>query len=76
LKEHKLHVFENKVLRKIHGYNNNKVKHNLKLLFNEEVHDLYRSRRTVRDIQSRRLQGAGHVVTMGQTERENAQKPL
>jgi hypothetical protein len=48
--EHRLRVFENKVLRRI----------------NEELHDLYSSPSIIRTTKSRRMRWAGHVARMGE----------
>jgi len=44
------------------------------MLYNEELHSLYRSPNTVRVIKSRRLKWVGHVARMG--ESSNAWKML
>jgi hypothetical protein len=41
--EHRLRVFKNRVLRKIHGPKRDEVKDELRRLYNEELHNLYSS---------------------------------
>jgi hypothetical protein len=68
--EHRLRVFENKVLRRIFGPKRDKVARDLRKLHNEELHKLYSSPNIIRKIKSMRMRWAGHVVRMG--EKTNA----
>ena len=61
-KEHRLRVFENKVLRKIFGPRRDEVTGEWRNLHNEELNDLYCSPNIVRVIKSRRMRWAGHVA--------------
>ncbi|KAJ4430145.1 hypothetical protein ANN_22355 [Periplaneta americana] len=61
--EHRLRVFENRVLRKIFGAKRD-----------EELHALYSSSDIIRNIKYRRLRWAGHVARMG--ESRNAYRVL
>jgi hypothetical protein len=63
--EHRLRVFENRVLRRIFGPKREEVGSGRKL-HNDELHDLYSSPNTVRVIKSRRMRWAGHVARMGE----------
>jgi hypothetical protein len=63
--EHKLGVFENRVLRRIFGPKRNQVAGRWRKLHNEELHDLYSSPSTIRIIKSRRMIWSGHVARMG-----------
>jgi hypothetical protein len=63
--EHRLRVFENRVLRKIFGPKREENALWRKLL-NYELHNLYSSPNMVRVIKSRRLRWAGHVACMGE----------
>ncbi|KAJ4440904.1 hypothetical protein ANN_10751 [Periplaneta americana] len=72
--EHKLRVFENKVLRKIFGAKRNEVTGEWRKLHNTELHTLYSSPDIIRNIKSRRLRWAGHVARMG--ESRNAYRVL
>ncbi|KAJ4436596.1 hypothetical protein ANN_16629 [Periplaneta americana] len=65
--EHRLRVFENKVLRKIFGAKRDKVTGEWRKLHNAELHALYSSPDIIRNIKSRRLRWAGHVVRMGKS---------
>ena len=62
--EHRLRVFENRVLRRIFGPKRDGVTGDWKKLHNEELNDLYSSPNIVRVIKSRRLRWAGHVARM------------
>ncbi|KAJ4436783.1 hypothetical protein ANN_16915 [Periplaneta americana] len=72
--EHKLRVFENKVLRKIFGAKRDEVTGEWRKLHNTELHALYSSPDIIRNIKSRRLRWAGHVARMG--ESRNAYRML
>ena len=60
--EHRLRVFENKVLRKIFGAKRDKITGDWRKLHNAELHALYSSPNIIRDLKSRRLRWAGHVA--------------
>jgi hypothetical protein len=63
--EHRLRVFENRVLRRIFGPK--KEEDGLwKKLQNVELHSLYSSLNVVRVIISRRMRWVGHVAHMGE----------
>ena len=62
--EHRLRVFENRVLRRIFRPKRDGVTGKWRKLHNEELNDLYSSPNIVRVIKSRRMRWAGHVVRM------------
>jgi hypothetical protein len=64
--EHRLRVFENRVLR-IFGPAR-KVFRSWRKLHNDELHSLYSSPNIVRVIKSRMMMWAGHVARMGMGE--------
>jgi hypothetical protein len=64
--EHKLRVFENRVLRRIFGPNRDGVTGGWRKMHNEELHNLYSSSSIIRNIKSRRMRWAGHVARMGE----------
>jgi hypothetical protein len=69
-KEHKLRVFENRVMRRIFGLQRDEVTGGWRKLHNKELHDLYSSPSIIRIIKSRRMMWARHAVRMG--EKRNA----
>ena len=65
--EHKLRLFENKVLRKIFGAKKDEMTGELRKLHNAELHPLYSSPNIIKSVKSRRLRWAGHVAHMEQS---------
>jgi hypothetical protein len=65
-KEHRLRVFENKVLRRIFGPKMDEVTERWRKLHNEELRDLYSSPSIIRIIKLRRMTWVGHVARMGE----------
>jgi hypothetical protein len=65
--EHRLRVFENRVLRRIFGPKRDDVTRDWRKLHNEELHNLYSSPNIIRMIKSRKIRWAGHVARMGET---------
>jgi hypothetical protein len=65
--EHRLRVFENRMLRKIFGPKRKKDG-SWRKLHNDELHSLYSSPNIVRVIKSRRVRWAGHGARMGRGE--------
>jgi hypothetical protein len=63
--EHRLRVFENRVLRRIFGSKRDEDGSQRKIR-NDELHSLYSSPNVVRVIKSRRMRFAGHVARMGE----------
>jgi hypothetical protein len=61
--EHRLRVFENRVLRRIFG---DEVTGGCRKLHNEELHGLYSSPGIVRVNRARKMRWAGHVARMRQ----------
>jgi hypothetical protein len=68
--EHRLRVFENRVMRKIFVPKRDEVTGEWRKLHNEELRDLYSSPSIIRIITYRRMRWAGHVSRMG--EKRNA----
>jgi hypothetical protein len=66
-KEHRLRVFENRVLRRIFGPKREEDG-SWRKLHNDELHGLYSSPNIVRVIKSRRMRWAGHVARIGRGE--------
>jgi hypothetical protein len=62
--EHRLRVFENRVLRRIFGPKR-KEAGSWRKLHNDELYSLYSSSNIVRVIKSRNMRWAGHVTHMG-----------
>jgi hypothetical protein len=53
--EHRLRVFENRVLRRLFGPKRDEVAGEWRKLHNEELHNLYSSPNIIRQIKSRRM---------------------
>jgi hypothetical protein len=68
VREHRLRVFENRVLRRIFGPKREEVTGDWRKLHSDELHNLYSSPNIVRVIKSRRMSWAGHVARMGERE--------
>ena len=64
--EHRLRVFENRVLRRVFGPKRDEVTGEWRKLHNEELNDLFSSPNIVRVVKSRRMRWAGHVACMGE----------
>jgi hypothetical protein len=64
--EHRLRVFENRVLRRIFGPKRDEVKGEWRKLHNEKLHIFYSSPNIIRQIELRRTGLAGHVARMGE----------
>jgi hypothetical protein len=60
--EHRLRVFEDRVLRRIFGPKRDEVTGGWRKLHNEELRDLYYSPSIIRMIKSKRMIWAGHVA--------------
>jgi hypothetical protein len=63
--EHRLKVFENRVLRKIFRPKR-KEDRSWRKLHNDELHNLYSSLNIIRVIKSKKMRWAGHVACMGE----------
>jgi hypothetical protein len=82
--EHRLRVFENRVLRRIFGSKRDEVTGGWRKLHNEELNGLYSSPSIIRVIKARRMKWAGHVARMAEVrgaynilvERPEEKRPL
>jgi hypothetical protein len=63
--EHRLKVFESRLLRRIYGPKRDEVMDDWRKLHNKELHNLYSSPNIIRKIKSKRMGWAVHVVRMG-----------
>jgi hypothetical protein len=66
MEEHRLRVFENRVLLGIFGMERDEVTGGWRELRNEERHNLYSLPSIIRMNKSRRMRSAGHVARMGE----------
>jgi hypothetical protein len=64
--EHRLRVFENRVLRRIFGPKRDEVTGERRKVHNEELHNLYSSPDIISQVKSRRMRWVGHVARMGE----------
>jgi hypothetical protein len=64
--EHRLWVFENRVLKKIFGRRRDELTGDWRTLHNEALNDLYSSPNIVQVIKLRRVRLVGHVARMGE----------
>jgi hypothetical protein len=64
--EHRLRVFENRVLRKVFGPRRDEVTGGWRKLHDDELHNLYSSPSVIIMVKSRRMRWAGHVARMGE----------
>ena len=67
IEEHRLRVFENKVLREILGAMKDEITEEWRNLHNAELHALYSSPNFIRSVKSRRLRWAVHAARMEQS---------
>jgi hypothetical protein len=63
--EHKLRVFEKRVLRRIFVPKRDEVTESWRKLHNKELHTLYSSPNIIRMIKSRRMLWTGYIARMG-----------
>jgi hypothetical protein len=64
--EHRLRMFEKRVLRRIFGPRRDEEMGEWRKLHKEEFHHLYSTPDTIRQVKSRRMRWAGHVARMGE----------
>jgi hypothetical protein len=64
--EHRLRVFENRVLRRIFGPKRDEVTTGWIKLHRDELHGLYSSPSIIRAIKANEMRWAGHVTRMGE----------
>jgi hypothetical protein len=72
--EHKLRVFENRMLRRIFGPKRDGVTGGWRKLHNDELYNLYSSPSIIRVIKSRKMKWMGHLAQMG--EKRNVYMPM
>jgi hypothetical protein len=63
--EHRLRMFKNRVLRKIHRSKRDEVTDKLRKLYNEQLHNLYSSSNITLVIKSRKVRWERQVACMG-----------
>jgi hypothetical protein len=67
--EHRLRVFENRVIRRIFGLKRDEVTGEWRELHSEELHNLNSSPDVISQIMSRRVRWAGHVARLGEVRK-------
>jgi hypothetical protein len=67
--EHRLRVFENRILRRLFGPKRDEVMGEWRKLHNEELLNLYSSPDTIIQVMLMRMRWAGHVARMGEERR-------
>jgi hypothetical protein len=67
--EHRLRVFENRVLRRIFGLKRDEGTGEWRKLHNEELHNLYSSSDIITQVKSRRMRWVGHVAHIGEEKK-------
>jgi hypothetical protein len=65
--EHKLRVFESRLLRRLFGPKRDGMTGGWRKVHNEELHDVYSSPSIIKIIKSRRMRWAGHVARIWET---------
>jgi hypothetical protein len=65
-KEHRLRVFENRVIRRMFGPKRDEITGEWRKLHSKELHNLCSCLYIIRQIKSRRMRWAGHVGCMGE----------
>jgi hypothetical protein len=70
--EHRLRVFEKRVLRRISGPKRDEVTVEWRKLHNKELHILYSSPNIIRQSKSRRMRWVGHVAHMGEESAQHS----
>jgi hypothetical protein len=68
-KEHRLRVFENRVLRRIFVLNRDEVTREWRKLYNGEIHNFYSSPNIIRQIKSGKVRWAGPVARTGREKK-------
>jgi hypothetical protein len=63
--EHRLRLFENRVLKRIFGQRRDEVTGCWRKLHNEDLHRLYSPPSIIRMVKSRSMRWTGHVARMG-----------
>jgi hypothetical protein len=64
--EHRLGVFENRMLRRIFGPKRDEVMEEWRKLLNGELHNLYSSPNIIRQFKSKKMRWPEHVASMGE----------
>jgi hypothetical protein len=64
--ERRLRAFESRVSRRVFGPKRDEVTGEWRILYNEELCDLYSLPNIVRVVKSRRMKWVGHVALMGE----------
>jgi hypothetical protein len=64
--EHRLRVFENRIVRRVFGPKRDEVMGEWRMFYNVELRILYLFPNIIRQIESRKMRWAGHMARMGE----------
>jgi hypothetical protein len=66
MEDHRLKVFQKRVLRRVFGPKRDDVTAGCRKLHNEGLHNVYSPPSIIKMVKSRRMRWAGHILRMGE----------